>query len=328
MDGFIGADIADLRDFAKTMDKASHALSQQAQLLSNVVNQSRGWKGPDADRFRQTWNSSHRPTLAATSRTLAEVSTMLRKNAQEQETASSAASIDGTGESCVAPAPQDNGWNPQNTLIDWGKGLVGLGLKGKDALTYLKDWKGLLSSKTIFDLKGKLPNFAQFGDDFKNALGVFTKADGIVGKIGTGLKAFGRFAGVAAAPFAIGGGIHDMFWPDHDGGRGVMDRISGGMSVVAGGGSLLMAVGLLSNPVGIGIVVGAGVIAAGWAVGNLIADTKWGQAMGRGIANAAGNVFDGAKKAVGGVVEGANNVVNGAKNFFSNPVKSLGGLFA
>ncbi|ALO65659.1 hypothetical protein AS189_03075 [Arthrobacter alpinus] len=327
MDGFIGADIADLRDFAKAMDKASHALLLQAQTLSNAVNQPHGWKGPDADRFRQSWNTSHRPTIAATSRSLQQAADMLRKDATEQEAASSVASLDGTGEVCVDPTLQDSGWNPQNTLIDWGKGLVGLGLKVNDVVKYATSWKGYLSDKKIFDLKGKLPNFGKFGDDFKNALGVFTKADGIVGKIGTGIKAFGRFAGVAAAPFAIGGGIHDMFWPDHDGGRGAMERISGGMSVVAGGGSLLMAVGLLTNPVGIGIVVGAGVIAAGWAVGNLIADTEWGQAMGRGIANAAGNVFDGAKEAVGSVVEGANNVVDGAKNFFSNPVKSLGGLF-
>lgn len=328
MDGFLGSDIAELRDFAKTMDKASHALMQQAQTLSSVVNQARGWQGPDADRFRQKWNASHRPAIATSSRSLQQAADMLRKNAQEQESASSSASLGTSGGGNAVPAPQDNGWNPQNTLIDWGKALVGGYFKGSDAFKYLTDWKGLLSGKTIFDLKGKLPNFTQFGDDFKNAFGVFTKADGIFSKIGPGLKAFGRFAGVVAAPFAIGGGIHDMFWPDHDGGRGVMDRIAGGMSVVAGGGSLLMAVGLLSNPVGIGIVVGAGVIAAGWAITNLVMDTEWGKAMGRGIANATGTVIDGAKKAVDSVVDGAKNVVNGAKDFFSNPVKSLGGLFA
>lgn len=317
------------------MDKASHALLQQAQSLSSTVNQPRGWKGPDADRFRQKWNSSHRPALASTSRTLQEAADMLRKNAQEQETASSAASLGGGTPGGSGGGGSNSG---EASFIDktlaWlglgGKGIgIGLGVKG--FIGNIKDHAKFLASK----------QWAKFGEAWKafktaqvegGLLSKLGKFGGILNKGGKLVNAFGRFAGPLLAPFGIVGGIHDMFSPDHDGWRGVGDRIAGGLGVVGGAGTLLMAAGLLTNPVGIGIVVGAGVVAGAWALGNMIADSEWGKAAGKWIGDTASKAWNGASKAVGNVINGAakavDNVVDGAKNFFSNPVKSLGGLFS
>jgi uncharacterized protein YukE len=332
MNGFLGADVADLRDFAKTMDKAAHALLQEAQLISGAVNSNRGWRGPDADRFRQTWNSSHRPTMASTARSLQTVSDLLRKNAQEQETASSDASLGGGAPGGGgAGAPGDSTWDATVDGIKAGLKSIGVGLG-------IKGFIGSLTDRAKF-LAGK--QWSQFGKAYE-AFKTFQAEGGLLGKLGPAgqflgkggklLGAFGRFAGPALAPFGIISGIHDIFAPSHDGARGIGDRIAGGLGVIGGGGTLLMAAGLLTNPVGIGIVVGAGVVAGAWALGNMVADSAWGKAAGKWIGDTASNAWSGATHAVGNVVDGAGkaigNAVDGAKNFLSNPIKSLGGLFS
>lgn len=328
MDGFLGADIADLRDFAKTMDKASHALLQQAQSLSSAVNQPRGWQGRDADRFRQTWNTSHRPALAATSRSLQQAADMLRKNAQEQESASSAASLGGTG----------NGGDGGPSFIDKTLEFLGLGGKATGIALGIKGIVGNFTDHAKFLADKQWKQFGQAYNAFKTfqaeggLLAKFGQAGQFIGKAGKLIGAFGRFAGPALAPFGVISGIHDMFNPDHEGWRGVGDRIAGGLGVVGGVGSILIAVGAVANPVGIGILVGAGVIAGGWALGNMIADSAWGKAAGKWIGDTAGKAWNATTDAVGNVADGAKNAisgaVDGAKNFLSNPVKSLGGLFA
>lgn len=123
-----------------------------------------------------------------------------------------------------------------------------------------------------------------------------------------------------------------MFDPGHEGWRGVGDRIAGGLGVIGGAGSILIAVGAVANPVGVAVLVGAGVIAGGWALGNMIADSEWGKAAGKWIGDTTSKAWKGATTAVGNVADGAKNAVSGAvdgaKDFLSNPVKSLGGLFA
>lgn len=332
MDGFLGADIADLRDFAKTMDKASHALIQQARALSSAVNEPRGWRGPDAERFRQTSNSSHRPTLAATSRSLQEAADLLRKNAQEQETASSAGSMDGSGGSGGGGNADDKSFIDKTLeFLGLGGKATGIGLGIKGFIANFKDHAKFLAGK----------QWKQFGQAY-NAFKTFQAEGGLLGKLGaTGqflgkagklAGAFGRFAGPILAPLGIYSGIRDMFDPGHEGWRGVGDRIAGGLGVIGGAGSILIAVGAVANPVGVAVLVGAGVIAGGWALGNMIADSEWGKAAGKWIGDTTSKAWKGATTAVGNVADGAKNAVSGAvdgaKDFLSNPVKSLGGLFA
>jgi hypothetical protein len=267
----------------------------------------------------------------ATARLLEQGSLQLRANADQQEEASgggsggtSQAGGGGTGNGTGGPTPG-------SSLLDWGKNVLGVGLKIKDGIDVLSDWENYLSKKKILDYASDLKNLKAFSwaDDFLNF-----KAEGAMSKLGVAgdlVGKWGRFAGPALAPLSIYGGMRDMINPEHDGVRGAGDRFAGAMGVVSGIGTLAMAAGLVVTPVGIGIVVGAGIIAGGWALGNMIADTEWGQAAGRTISNTASAAWNGAKDVASNAWEGTKNAVGdtveGAKKFFSNPVSSLGGLF-
>ncbi|MEZ2372843.1 WXG100 family type VII secretion target [Arthrobacter sp. RCC_34] len=322
MAGFYGADPAQLRALAQSFKRGSTALQFQGKQLNESIMSTQAWKGPDAESFRAEWNSQHRQSLLAASRHLETSSKVLLENAKEQETASDAA----TGSAGSGPG----GNTLLQNFVEMGgilSGGISLGLKIKDLVTVFKNSGAFLSTKKILDFAaGKF----SWADDFLNPaaptgmLAKFGKAGELFGK-------FGRFLGPALAPLSIYGGIKDMISPEHGGWRGWGDRVSGGLSVVAGGGTLLMAAGLLTNPVGIGIVVGAGVVAGAWALGNMIADSEWGKAAGHWIADRAGDVWNGTKNLASSAWNGAKDVasgaVEGAKKFFSNPVKSLGGLF-
>lgn len=331
MAGIYGADVAQLRSLAKDFQRASQTMQTQGQNLTKLVNGTTAWTGQDSQKFRQDWNGSHRTTLLAAARLLEQGSKYLQANAEEQDRASS-----GTGDapsstpgSTIGSTPGDTS-SPGDSLLDWGKTVLGLGMKVKDGVEALQDWEHFLSKKKILDFAGDLKNLKAFSwaDDFLNF-----KAEGALAKMGVAgdmIGKWGRFAGPALAPLSIYGGISDMINPEHDGWRGIGDRLAGGLGVVGGVGTIAMAAGLL-GPVGIGIVVGAGVIAGGWALGNMVADSEWGKAAGRWIGNTASDAWNGAKSVAGDAWEGTKNAVGntveGAKNFFSNPVSSLGGLF-
>lgn len=329
MDGFIGADLADLRDFAKTMDKASHALLQQAQTLSSVVNQDRGWKGPDAERFRHAWNTSHRPTLAATARSLQNVSDLLRRNAEEQEKASSVAGGAGS-EGLALPVLKDVA-----TVALGGKGVL-MPLLNAWKLNKLgfEDWAQTKNVLTNWDdsgrlLKGgldELKNGGKIGDvlsDVKAGI-PYSQAFAEAGTFAKGL----RIAGGLAGPLNIVGGIHDIISPEHDGWRGGGDRVAGGLSVVGGVGSImLMTAGgaAMLGPIGAPIVIAAGVVAGAWALGNLVAD-NWGS-----ITNFAKNpgqyLSDGANEVKNFAKDAGSKVVNGVGDAAKSTGKFLKGIF-
>ncbi|HJV97950.1 MAG TPA: hypothetical protein VJ617_02470 [Arthrobacter sp.] len=82
-----GADVSQLRDLAKAVDKAASLLSSRATSLQGQI-QAAPWKGADGDHFRQDWTSSHRPGLERVVSSLRENSKILLKHADEQEQAS------------------------------------------------------------------------------------------------------------------------------------------------------------------------------------------------------------------------------------------------
>lgn len=317
MAGLYGADIAQLRSLAQDFQRASESLQLQGKSLTNAIVSTTAWVGNDATGFKSEWNSSHRQTLTAAVHLLEKGSKALRSNADEQERTSAGSTGGGAGRTGGGGNGENGGWLQET--FDWAAAGGGMFFKIKDAVGMLSNWQTLLASKKILDATGTFlrPAFS-LADDFRNATGILGK--------------WGRFAGPALAPFAIGTGIMDMIDPAHDGWRGTGDRISGGLSVIAGGGSLLMAAGLLTNPVGIGIVVGAGLVAGGWALGNMIADSEWGKATGKWIGDRATDAWNGTKDIASDTWNGAKDVAsdtwNGAKEVFSNPVKSLGGLFS
>lgn len=84
---FYGADVSQLRELAKAVDKAATLLSSRASSLQGQI-QSAPWKGLDGERFRQEWTGSHRPTLERVASSLRQNSKLLLQHANEQEKAS------------------------------------------------------------------------------------------------------------------------------------------------------------------------------------------------------------------------------------------------
>lgn len=84
---FYGADVSQLRELAKAVDKAATLLSSRASSLQGQIS-SAPWKGQDGARFRQDWTGSHRPTLERVASSLRHNSKLLLQHADEQEKAS------------------------------------------------------------------------------------------------------------------------------------------------------------------------------------------------------------------------------------------------
>ena len=105
MTGFIGADTAQLRELAKTFSVAAHRLTTQAKMLSSIVSPLRSWKGPDAARFTQNVNATHVPLLRGAAATLTEFAAQLKVQADEQDKASSSASLGRLPQDSGTPVP-------------------------------------------------------------------------------------------------------------------------------------------------------------------------------------------------------------------------------
>jgi len=90
--GFYGADIGALRALAQSLSTGSDALETTRRTVGTTVGGAR-WSGPDGDELRGRWSAELGPALAAAAATLRDAADKVRKNADQQETASS----DGTG---------------------------------------------------------------------------------------------------------------------------------------------------------------------------------------------------------------------------------------
>ncbi|WP_348770204.1 C2 family cysteine protease [Arthrobacter sp. E3] len=123
MGDFLGADVDQLREFARDLVSASEKLSQTGSMLSQRIAQNRGWHGPDAQRFSMDWSTRLRPTLAKVAAGLASVGREVKIQADEQETASSASGM-GSGASSPRYADpgqedlSDNELKDLKTLVD------------------------------------------------------------------------------------------------------------------------------------------------------------------------------------------------------------------
>ena len=82
-----GADVSQLRELAKAVERAASLLSSRATSLQGQIHAA-PWKGADGEHFRQDWTSNHRPSLERVVSSLRENSKILLKHAEEQENAS------------------------------------------------------------------------------------------------------------------------------------------------------------------------------------------------------------------------------------------------
>ncbi|MDJ0317748.1 MULTISPECIES: WXG100 family type VII secretion target [Arthrobacter] len=90
---FQGADVAQLRDFAKELVGASKRLNSIGLSLNGALG-AIGWHGADSDRFRKDWSGSHLRSIRSVAAELDLVAKILRLNADEQDKASAATGMD------------------------------------------------------------------------------------------------------------------------------------------------------------------------------------------------------------------------------------------
>src|SRR5690606_1666610 len=90
--GFYGADIGELRRLAQSLTTATGALESTRRALDTTVSGAR-WAGPDGDELRGRWTTELGPALTAAAATLRDAADAVRRNADQQESAST----DGTG---------------------------------------------------------------------------------------------------------------------------------------------------------------------------------------------------------------------------------------
>ena len=322
--GFYGADVAQLRTLAGAMGKAADAITMQSTQLSHLINTNNSWQGKDATLFKNDWNGTHRQSLLKAAGMLRSGARELKDHANQQEFASHKNAESSVG---VIKDVYDTalgvkdvgaqlwqayklgrlGWEDwaktKEILTNWRAGGTVL----REALDSLRS--GGKITDVISDLKANIPYSQAFQDASKFSKGL-------------------RIAGAVAAPLNIVGGIGDMVNPEHDGWRGTGDRVAGGLSVVGGVGSImLMTAGgaAMLGPIGAPIVVGAGLVAAGWAVGNLVAD-NWDS-----ISNFARNpgdyLADGAREVAGFAKDVGSKVSDGVGDAAKSVGKFVGGIF-
>jgi Proteins of 100 residues with WXG len=82
-----GADVQQLKTLGSKLVAGSNEIEQQRNTLNKVL-QGTDWKGPDADRFRNEWQSQHMTSLQKVAQALDEAGKKATKNANEQEQAS------------------------------------------------------------------------------------------------------------------------------------------------------------------------------------------------------------------------------------------------
>lgn len=334
----IGADVAQLRQLAQTFTSSADTIERISHEVTPALSNG-SWKGGDAERFRNEWSSTIQPSLAASSRALAESATVLQRNADEQERASSADGSTGGGGGNGGPGGSGPGGGGQgkNSIWDWLSGAK----EWISAIT--RPITKSISLKKIFDLM-KIYNAADLISDFSHAAAsakVFLLDDmanialgrtgfmaNMLGKLGSVGTTIGRWMGPIGGVFSIVGGIHDMINPAHDGWRGVGDQIAGGLSVASGAGMIALALGAGAalGPVGIAAIVGAGVVAGVWTLGNMIWDNR--EAIGNAVSTAWNWAGDTLSSAGNAVSSAASTVADGVSKGAGKVKDWIGGLFS
>ncbi len=122
MTGMVGADVAELEQFATALDRGA---SQLAGLSGSVRNgiQISAWVGQVAARFRADWASQHSKVLTQAANDLREAARHVRLQAQQQREASGAGA--GRSSSTVGVGSGSKGRVTGNSLLDDYQAVVG-----------------------------------------------------------------------------------------------------------------------------------------------------------------------------------------------------------
>lgn len=119
MAGYSGADPDQLRALARTFDQTASRLDGIGREVSGRLSGT-SWSGPDAERYRSQWHGESMATIRRVVSALQEASTSLKRNAAEQESASSAGGAAGaTGLSGSARGGAVTEVNPLVDARNW-----------------------------------------------------------------------------------------------------------------------------------------------------------------------------------------------------------------
>ncbi|RFA09198.1 hypothetical protein B7R54_08135 [Subtercola boreus] len=258
-------DAGELRALAKDFDQKASQLQGLLSTLTVEINRTQAWGGPDAESFRQQWNSTHRTSLQNANSVLTAASTALVRNADEQEQASAA---DGSGGPGTGGGPGGSGPGGSGP----GSGAPGSpGTPGApeddDLLRDLLENPALLATRELFDSLGVV--------DGANALAQL-RLLGSFGSLDDALR-FSQFAG----KFDV---LNDFL-----GGRN-WGAATQGLSNLLGDGALAGRLGSAAEFLGsAGKVLGpAGVVLGVVGVGTDIAEGNYGRAGYDGVATGLG----------------------------------------
>ncbi|WP_163185480.1 hypothetical protein [Cellulosimicrobium sp. SL-1] len=273
MSGMWGADVNELRRLAQSLRSASDQLVSTTSEVSGLVEAAGRWQGGDADQFRSEWTGTSVALLRGVSQTLSEASQAVLRHADQQfATSTEGGSIPSpgvpgpgvpTGPGGGPPGagdPLDGSiWDVGDTALSaWGAGS-GAWIAYRTFLAA----RGFLAASRLAALSPAAASALQLtrGMAVGDALSVLGRA-----------TTFSRFMGFAGGAAGVVGGINQIVNTQYDGVRGGVDRGMGVLSVIGGAGTMAIAAGLLTNPVGIAVVAGAAAVAGVWALGNLVYD--------------------------------------------------------
>lgn len=78
-----GADVEQLEQLARKFDAESQSIKQAISTVANQMGNT-WWQGPDANKFRQEWESTHRAALSRIAESLQQVARQVKQQASEQ----------------------------------------------------------------------------------------------------------------------------------------------------------------------------------------------------------------------------------------------------
>lgn len=78
-----GADVEQLEQLGRKFDEESQRIKQAISTVTGQIGQT-WWQGPDANKFRQEWESTHRSALTKMAEALQQAAQQVKRQASEQ----------------------------------------------------------------------------------------------------------------------------------------------------------------------------------------------------------------------------------------------------
>lgn len=322
-----GMDVARVREVAQQLLASGEKIATIGQSGRSQLSVLAGaWEGPDLAAFEGEWQSAEQ-SLSDAGRRVRAYGDLLTEQADQQDQASGAdGSVlsggggpggQGSGPGSEGTDDDGFGFDDLTALGPLGSGISALITKGPRLMAALtgntfKMYQALLPEGRLASLLGATPGMMD--DLFKGTIPAK-----ISSKLGGFLRAAGPTMGKVLGPLGVITGGIDLVQGIREG--DYLRAAGGGLGALSGGLATAAAFGVALGPVGIGIMAGAGLVAAGIAIYQ-----NW-DAISGAIGDAGAAIADGAKKVGGAIADGAEKVVDGVGSVLSDPVGAIGGLF-